>query len=242
MHSSSAFFVTLTYDDEHVPITDNGLQTVDKEDVQKFFKRLRKDLGKRDDFDEAKPFRYYLVSEYGPQTLRPHYHGIFFNLPRDYGDTLSLIHSNWQKGFVSVYPVLPAMINYVTKYCITRKSKKNDHIEYFLPDEIDDRSDVFALVSRRPGIGYQYLDRCTKWHQDHPDGFFATLPGGQKIALPRYFATKLYLPSDLQRHARLCERLALEKEHNPTEYDWMAEFTKRLYKRIDKMQKKHNSI
>ena len=50
-----------------------------KRDVQNFMKRLRKlidnDLNINED---GKKIRYYISSEYGPQTLRPHYHGIVF--------------------------------------------------------------------------------------------------------------------------------------------------------------------
>ena len=40
--SNSALFITLTYDTQFVPITENGYMTLKKSDLQKFFKRLRK--------------------------------------------------------------------------------------------------------------------------------------------------------------------------------------------------------
>lgn len=50
-----------------------------KRDIQNFMKRLRKlidnDLNINED---GKKIRYYIASEYGPTTLRPHYHGIIF--------------------------------------------------------------------------------------------------------------------------------------------------------------------
>ena len=65
--SSFSIFVTLTYDDEHVPLD----FSVNKRDVQLFHKRLRKHFPSAD-------LRYYLVSEYGDHTFRPHYHGLYF--------------------------------------------------------------------------------------------------------------------------------------------------------------------
>lgn len=56
-----ACFLTLTYDNEHLP-SDNSLH---KEDLQKFFKRLRKDI----DY----PIKYYACGEYGDRFKRPHY-------------------------------------------------------------------------------------------------------------------------------------------------------------------------
>ena len=55
-----------------------------KSDIQKFFKRLRR----RVEYDrynlisdvkkENRSFRYFITSEYGPNTFRPHYHGLMF--------------------------------------------------------------------------------------------------------------------------------------------------------------------
>lgn len=58
-------FVTLSYADEHLP-KHNSLNYAH---LQKFWKRLRKNLG---------PLRYYAVGEYGDTSLRPHYHACIF--------------------------------------------------------------------------------------------------------------------------------------------------------------------
>ena len=76
--SSYACFVTLTYDDEHLPREDRKVYDwmIDQEvifknvpvhrvrDCQLFLKRLRKD-------NPDVKIRYFLVSEFGPRTLRP---------------------------------------------------------------------------------------------------------------------------------------------------------------------------
>lgn len=50
-----------------------------KRDVQNFMKRLRKLIDNDNNINEdGKKIRYYISSEYGPQTFRPHYHGILF--------------------------------------------------------------------------------------------------------------------------------------------------------------------
>lgn len=85
-YASCAWFVTLTYDDEHIPMSayadpDTGevvgrCNTLRRKDVQDFLKRVRK----------AFPdvcIRFFGCGEYGPQTIRPHYHLIIYNLPLD---------------------------------------------------------------------------------------------------------------------------------------------------------------
>jgi len=62
-------FATLTYDDEHLPKN----SSLDKRDLQKFFKRLRKKY-------EPKKIRYYACAEYGEKSFRPHYHAAIFNI------------------------------------------------------------------------------------------------------------------------------------------------------------------
>lgn len=77
-----AYFLTLTYDEEHVPRTsfkdpETGVEqpslTLVKKDLQGFIKRLRKRV-------EPDRIRYFACGEYGPKTQRPHYHAIVFGL------------------------------------------------------------------------------------------------------------------------------------------------------------------
>lgn len=75
--SSSAFFITLTYDDEHLPPGEE----LSKRDLQLFIKRLRK---------RNPGIRYFAVGEYGTQKGRPHYHAVIFNLV-----DLDLITASW---------------------------------------------------------------------------------------------------------------------------------------------------
>ena len=74
MHDEQPFFVTLTYNDQNLPET--GLQ---KRDVQLFMKRLRIRL-ERQGFTPN--IRYVAAAEYGSHTARPHYHVLFWNLPK----------------------------------------------------------------------------------------------------------------------------------------------------------------
>jgi hypothetical protein len=59
--------VTLTYDDAHLPFYGQLV----KSDLQKFFKRLRKNTGS---------FKYVAAGEYGDHSRRPHFHVALFGL------------------------------------------------------------------------------------------------------------------------------------------------------------------
>lgn len=72
--SSQPYFVTLTYNDLHCP--KNGVR---KRAVQLFMKRLRINISRL--VGESVNIRFYLCSEYGSKSGRPHYHCILWNVP-----------------------------------------------------------------------------------------------------------------------------------------------------------------
>lgn len=136
--SLSAHFITLTYDTKYVPITQNGFMSCDKKHVQLFFKRLRK----RVSVDATlPPIKYYLASEYGGKTWRPHYHAIVFNVanPAD-------IDAAWQLGAVHFGKVSDASVGYTLKYmCKPKRIPAHRN---------DDRLPEFGLMSKGLGVGY----------------------------------------------------------------------------------------
>lgn len=172
-HSQTAFFVTLTYDDVHIPCND-GIVYVSKKDCQDFMKRLRKPLGKH-------RVSYFLVSEYGDQFKRPHYHMLLFNYPLiDLESVKKSIEEAWQNGLVSVGTVSGASINYCTKYCLKNENQKENCP---IP--------TFMLCSRRPAIGASFLSReVTKFYQDSEKG--TTWIDGCNYPLPAYYKRKLW--------------------------------------------------
>lgn len=168
--SSFSLFVTLTYDDEHLPFGYN----VNKRDVQLFLKRFRKQLGKI-------KLRYYIVSEYGDHTFRPHYHGLFFfdSLFDDKRKLYDIIIDSWQNGFCSFGDVEEGSIVYCTKYCLKRSQ---------LPSG---REKPFRLVSKmNGGLGYYYIDSLGSWHVDSQN-YITVFDGGSRSRMPRYYKTLL---------------------------------------------------
>lgn len=183
--SDSAYFITLTYEDSHLPWFNaeyNGepfmVPGVLKKDVQDFLKRLRWNI---------QPFkvRYFCVSEYGPKTYRPHYHMILFNYPHLLDNILDdVIRDSWQNGFVRVDSVNPARINYVTSYCLDSST-----LPEYLPKN-------FMLCSRRPGLGSAYLDddSIVSYHVNNLSDMCTVVSDGKayQIPMPRYYRSKLF--------------------------------------------------
>ncbi len=175
--SQSAYFVTLTYDEDHY------VTSVNKRDPQLWLKSLRKAVSK---VDSSIRLRYYLVSEYGSKTHRPHYHLILFNLPPC---QLDLISKTWSHGFTYTGTVTSASIRYVTKYC-TKASIDKTFVETHQVEK------PFSLMSRRPAIGSNYLSKdMIKWHKDDLRTYVAD--GKKKVSIPRYYKDKIF--DDVER-------------------------------------------
>lgn len=148
--SSSAQFITLTYDTTTVPISKNGFMDLSKHDIQKFFKRLRKqhqssNAYSHDMAGNILPIRYYCVGEYGGKTKRPHYHIILFNAKID------LLQPAWDKGQIHYGIVTGASIGYTLKY-MSKPPKKAMH-------KNDDRTREFSLMSK----GLAAITSLNKW-------------------------------------------------------------------------------
>lgn len=172
--SKTSYFLTLTYDDKHLPVSEfHEEPTLRKTDVQLFKKRLRQ----RNLKFVPWPVRYYSVGEYGTVTSRPHYHSIIFNIS---DKLINSISADWELGNVYVGDVNPSSINYVTKYVINRHQDNPG------------RESPFSLMSRRPGIGSSYLDTHRNWHLDGMRNF--TKVHGQISRLPRYYKEKIFDP------------------------------------------------
>lgn len=73
---------------------------VSRRDIQRFFKRFRYHINtyfnKINDNGRNYPFCYYISSEYGPDTLRPHYHAVvLFDSPRLLDVVPSAVLKSW---------------------------------------------------------------------------------------------------------------------------------------------------
>ena len=105
--------VTLTYDDEHLRWSDKGTPTVKKRDIQLFLKKLRRKV--------TGSIKYMIVSEYGKNTYRPHYHGLLYfghDVIYDRDALESIIQKTWNLGFIKFDAITDKSIAYTTKYLL----------------------------------------------------------------------------------------------------------------------------
>lgn len=169
-------FITLTYDDEHLP-----KRGVDKKHCQDFFKLLRYYLSNNQEYIERLKFyrgrdsnpisetgvRYFGCSEYGEKSFRPHYHFILFGFsPTDLelvniSDTGHKLFKSqyltdiWRKGNV----IVGESCNFDTASYVARYVVKNAKIEEILNDKFFKiLNKTFVLCSRRPAIGYRAFE------------------------------------------------------------------------------------
>ena len=151
--SPSSYFLTLTYDEEHLP-TYNGTPSFDKEQIQTYLRALRDRLRRQHIF-----LRYFLTCEYGDIGLRSHYHAIlYFSEFLSLQQVWILCNEVWQKGIVYLSSVGAGCCRYVSKYCL----KDDESRSFELPS--GDPRKPFRLFSRRPGIGASD-DAVEYWYQ-----------------------------------------------------------------------------
>lgn len=199
--SSSSYFITLTYDNDHLPISPKGRLTLCKRDFQLFMKRLRK--------LSSNKLRYYAVGEYGTKNWRPHYHIILFNL-----ENIKFVEDAWKavSSFSTTIALLSdtALPEVTTIGQIDWSIATPDSIAYTCKyiDKLarvpqyggDDRVPEFSLMSK--GLGANYVtDAMIKYHNDDLSRGYVTQRGGFKMPLPRYYANKLF--DDYARDARI---------------------------------------
>lgn len=191
MHEDNSF-LTLTYDDEHLPIS----YSVDPRAMQLFLKKLRNHLA-------PKKIRFFLCGEYGGKTGRPHYHILLFGhqftdlvlyaespKTKDRIYTSRILDSLWELGECKIGKVSFQSAGYVARYQMKKIGGKKAANHYRYIDkfgEVHQRHPEFSRQSNRPGIGKPWLD---KFYTDlFPRDFVIHLgkKGVSKMAVPKYY-------------------------------------------------------
>lgn len=202
-YHDKAWFLTLTYDDEHIHyMMFDGVvvQTLWKKDLQDFFKRLRK--GNKERGLKPQKVRYYACGEYGGRTRRPHYHAIVFGLdiaeedlrlykvsPQGYKYFVcDWITDVWQKGYVVLGEVNWNTCAYTARYMM-KKLKGVD--EYGNPwkmyyDSIGIEPE-FVTMSRKPGIAYQEFESNKRQIYDFDKILISKDDEVLEVKPPRYY-------------------------------------------------------
>lgn len=223
----SSYFVTLTYDNDYVPITENRYLTLVKEDFQKYIKRLRwhdREARKRagdfryyKDIPSYNPIRYYACGEYGSKRARPHYHAIIF----DVYDEESIFKA-WKLGKVHIGTVTEESIAYTAKYIDKTGAQKIP--KFYLKD--DDRIPEFSLQSTKLGINYvqeiikkdgsrdvvRPKESTLRYHKADLTRNFVTTRNGYKVPIPRYYAERIFTEEENDRRRILAKKSLRESD------------------------------
>lgn len=198
-YHNESYFLTLTYDDMHVPLTHwsdittrkhYSHMSLYKKDVQDFLKRLRIALER----SGRGKIRFFCAGEYGGRTHRPHYHLIVYGLHLDdlkYYKKSSLGHTYynseflsrlWGKGHVVIGEVTFESAAYVARYCL--KKWNGAYKEFYDETHV---APEFCTMSRRPGIAAQYFEDHKDEIYDFDAIYLSLATGGRTIKPPAYF-------------------------------------------------------
>lgn len=253
------WFITLTYDDDHVPgmIVKTGeimrkvqytwkpgekrpssVQILLYEDIQKFLKRLRKAYRGK--------LRYFVAGEYGEQTARPHYHMILYGWRPTDLENLYKIHHNgyytskwleslWGMGQIQIAQAVPQTYRYVAGY-VTKKmyeidgKKANEYYEL-------GQTKPFACMSLKPGLGDHYYQehKAEIWRQG-----YIQCTNGKQAQIPRYYEKQMEaenpqrlwrIKQNRQKNAIEQKRLQLEEQDYNTVLETKERVTKKQTKK-----------
>ena len=173
-----AVFVTLTYDEDHLPPHASLVVS----DLQKFFKRLRKEVS-----SSGNSIRYFACGEYGDRFGRPHYHAIIFGLSQSKRDK-DLISSKWPFGRCYYGSAEPDSIRYVAQYIDKKFSGDLAKTEY------DEKNALLYFAFRLLVLG----KRTLKNREQLTQMGYCTVRGVMH-SLPRYYLNKLGIDPILYR-------------------------------------------
>lgn len=161
-------FITLTYDDEHLPA--NG--SLEQYELKKFNERFRILLKRKYNY---KDWKYFYTGEYGDSFGRPHYHGILMGIDSfKFADDLE---REWGKGRIRAEPAQSGAIRYVLKY-IEKQQHKEKAKELYDDNGIER---PFAVMSK--GIGRKWLEE----HREEIESLNGYKYKGSIRPLPQYY-------------------------------------------------------
>jgi len=223
LHTNNCF-ITLTYDDTHLP-SDRSLHY---RDFQLFIKRLRKRYS-------TTKIGYYMAGEYGESFGRPHFHACLFGI--DFHDKKlwkrtssgSLIYRSqdletlWPFGYSSIGDVNFESAAYVARYIMKKQTGKESEKYYQYSDletgEIVQMTPEFNKMSLKPAIGLN-------WYKKYKNDVFPhdyVVLRGQKIKPPKYY-DKLYKNDNPYEYEKIItnREIGAKINHADNTYDRLA--------------------
>ena len=232
-YAKATYFCTLTYDDDalyglnsklnprikteshfYIEDFDTVFFDVSKVDCQKFFKRFRRQFG-----ELLGKFKYFLVSEFGDKSGRPHYHFLLFLYDKVFYDfdIHAMMLKTWRLGTVLDAQRVrgSGAFGYICDYMYKQvgdfdsdkedeliiNAYNSDYPDYELNQAYDliqkyrKRPKSFVLSSRRPAIGISYLTEAkVQYHLSDPENNYKFVMNGvpPNIPLCSYLYNKIF--------------------------------------------------
>lgn len=212
-HEHNAF-LTLTYDNDHLPADGS----VDPTELQLFMKKLRWAY-------RPQRIRFYGVGEYGETDGRPHYHVALFGMRscnsintqvrKRYGEkgvcceVCTRMRDLWAKGYAFLGQLEPRSASYVAGYVLKKVGGPG----------LNNGVKPFARMSNRPGIGCFFMDEVASTlleiNYNQPDVPTCLRHGNKKWPLGKYLRRQLRLRIGRPSEAPQSTLLQMEERMRP---------------------------
>jgi hypothetical protein len=189
-HNQIGMFITLTYDENNIPLCGH----YNERDIVLFVKKLRK---------ISPSLRTLGVAEYGDKTHRPHFHllvfGHIFEDRKHLRNTDSThtghsydiftsktLEKNWTHGISEFGSVTEQSCSYVARYMFKKNKKQKDGVFCETCKNQKPLKSKIVCRSRRPGLGALYCDKYFSRER-----LRAFSKSDVKESLPRYYVDRL---------------------------------------------------
>ena len=222
--STTASFLTLTYNNENLPQEFHNEKTgqiyaensLNPAHAKTFIQNLRKHQQRH----KGEKIRYYLCGEYGDKTHRPHYHIALFNYPPCIGKgatyhgkrympctcpNCSTLTKLWGKGHIYLGKLEQQSAQYICGYVVKKLTQddtdRNTEQRKKTGTLLNGRHPEFARMSNRNGIGYEYAKQFGQDIKQHIKKVSDIPPflihNGKKWPLGRYLMNVIRSQTDL---------------------------------------------
>lgn len=208
LEAACTYFVTLTYDNQNVPLNKYGKMTLNKKDFQLYMKQIRHSRNRTPDEEygifekhyyhqdiKKFPLKYYCVGEYGTKKFRPHMHVIMYNVSKHDIERL------WTYGSIDIQvPRSSAAMSYTIKYLSKRIYKTT-------PGNV---SPEFSLMSK--GIGLSFATKMSSWYKKNLDTLYTVNESGIKSPISKYLRNAMLSESERDEQIPIIKKSVQDTE------------------------------
>lgn len=229
LKSDHNYFITLTYDDEHIDEKGN----LQPEDLSKFIKDIRNDFQNK---LSHKGIKYLACGEYGDKNNRPHYHIILFNTPfptdtfyeprtidGEYYYRNKMIERRWKNGISNITTANWHTIAYVARYVVKKRYGKES--SYYEENGI-----IPEFIRMSKGIGLEYWENNKDKIIKQDAITIKTKKLAQNVKPPNYYMQKLK-----KENEKLYNEIKSKREQKNNHFQKLKDSTN-SYGRLERLE------